>query len=82
MYDFSEINASDNTVITNLRHLSALERAKEALSRAKEQLLFGMPQDIAALDINEAIDFLGEITGETAACDIVSEIFHSFCVGK
>ena len=82
MYNFSEIEAKDNTVITNLRHLSALERTKEAVSRAKEQILGGMPQDIAALDINEAIAFLGEITGETVSDDIVSEIFHSFCVGK
>ena len=82
MYNFAEIEASDNTVITNLRHLSALERTKEALNRAKEQISAGMPQDIAALDINEAIDFLGEITGETVSDDIVSEIFHSFCVGK
>lgn len=82
MYNFSKISASDNTVITNLRHLSALERAKEAVCRAKEQILSGMPQDITALDINEAIDILGEITGETVSDDIISEIFHSFCVGK
>ena len=82
MYDFAQLEAKDATVITNLRHLSALERTKEALTRAKEQILSGMPQDIAALDINEAIDFLGEITGETVSDDIISDIFHSFCVGK
>jgi len=82
MYNFAEIDWGNSAVITNARHLLALGRTKEALSRAIEQLNGGMPQDIAALDINEAIDFLGEITGETVSEDIIAEIFHSFCVGK
>ena len=82
MYDFAEFDAEDGTIITNMRHMAALENVKTALCRAREQLYIGMPQDIAALDINEAIDFFGEITGETVSEDIVSEIFHSFCVGK
>lgn len=82
MYNFAEIEAGNTAIITNARHLAALNRTKDALSRAIGQLSGGMPQDIAALDINEAIDFLGEITGETVSEDIVAEIFHSFCVGK
>jgi tRNA modification GTPase len=82
MYNFAEIESGETAIITNMRHLSALSNTQEALSRAKEQLEGGMPQDIAALDINDAIDFLGEITGDTVSEDIVSEIFHSFCVGK
>lgn len=82
MYNFAEIECGNSAIITNARHLAALGSTKEALIRAIEQLDGGMPQDIAALDINEAIDFLGEITGETVSEDIVTEIFHSFCVGK
>lgn len=82
MYNFAEIEAGNTAIITNARHIAALSNAEQALSRALEQLNGGMPQDISALDINEAIDFLGEITGETVSQDIVSEIFHSFCVGK
>ena len=82
MYNFAEIEAGNTAIITNARHLAALGRAEEAVSRAIGQLTDGMPQDIAALDINEAIDFLGEITGETVSEGIVAEIFHSFCVGK
>ena len=41
-----------------------------------------MPSDIASIDINIAIHALGEITGETVSDDIVTAIFHSFCVGK
>ncbi|MBQ6530943.1 MAG: tRNA uridine-5-carboxymethylaminomethyl(34) synthesis GTPase MnmE, partial [Clostridia bacterium] len=42
----------------------------------------GMPADIASIDINAAIDALGEITGETVSDAIVNDIFHQFCVGK
>lgn len=82
MYNFAEIEAENTAIITNARHLSALQNTNEALRRAIAQLENGMPQDISALDINEAIGFLGEITGETVSEDIVTEIFHSFCVGK
>lgn len=69
-------------VITNMRHKTALIKAENALNRAAEAIEAGMPTDIASIDINEAIDALGEITGETVSDSIVSEIFHSFCVGK
>ena len=41
-----------------------------------------MPSDIASIDINIAIDALGEITGAVVSDDIVSAVFHDFCVGK
>ena len=62
--------------------VSVLAAAGEALGRAADAISLGMPSDFAALDINEAISSLGEITGETVSDDIVNEIFHSFCVGK
>ena len=65
-----------------MRHKTALIHANEALERAKDALISGMPTDIASIDINEAIDSLGEITGETVSDSVVSEIFHNFCVGK
>lgn len=82
MYELGKIGEDNCTVITNMRHLSALEECSKALSRALDSVRGGMPQDIAALDIYGAIDKLGEITGDTVSEDIVSEIFHNFCVGK
>lgn len=81
MYNLSNINAG-SSVITNLRHKSALVKACEALKRAELSIKAGMPSDIVSIDISEAIRVLGEITGETVSEDIVQEIFHSFCVGK
>ena len=77
-----EITASDGAVITNMRHKTALIKASAALERAAEAIDNGMPSDIASIDINAAIDALGEITGETVSDGIVDAIFHDFCVGK
>lgn len=82
IYNLGEIGVSNGTVITNMRHKKALDATEKALSRAVSALDGGMPPDIAAIDINSAIESLGEITGETVSDLIVDSIFHNFCVGK
>ncbi len=82
IYRLGEIASGDRAVVTNMRHKSALINAHAALIRAAEAIDMGMPPDIASIDINEAIEALGEITGETVSESIVGEIFHNFCVGK
>lgn len=82
MYQIGSIGENGEVLLTNMRHIAALSDAKNALHRAKDAVLAGLPQDLAALDIYEAINSLGEITGDTVSEDIVSEIFHNFCVGK
>ncbi|MDD6735139.1 MAG: tRNA uridine-5-carboxymethylaminomethyl(34) synthesis GTPase MnmE [Clostridiales bacterium] len=82
MYGLGEIGLDDSVIITNMRHLAALSSADEAIQRALVSVKEGMPQDFAALDINETIQYLGEITGDTVSEDIVTDIFHNFCVGK
>lgn len=82
IYKLGEINVSNGAIITNTRHKKALDMTEAALSRAVSALEAGMPTDIAAIDINAAIESLGEITGETVSELIVDSIFHNFCVGK
>ena len=82
IYELGAIERSDGAVITNMRHKAALIKAGEALDRTVEAIDMNMPSDIASIDINIAIEALGEITGETVSDDIVTAIFHSFCVGK
>lgn len=82
MYSLGELTGGDGAVITNMRHKSALSDASAALARVVEAIDAGMPSDIVSIDINIAIDSLGEITGETVSEDIVNTIFHEFCVGK
>lgn len=82
LYNLGKIGQNENTIVTNLRHVEALERAKSSLASCISSINDGMPSDIASIDINQAIDALGEITGAVVSEDIVSAIFHSFCVGK
>ena len=82
LYNLGEISSKRGEIITNLRHKTALINAKDSLDRALDALESGMPQDLAAMDLNMAIDALGEITGATVSDDIVSAVFKNFCVGK
>lgn len=82
IYNLGCLNQSGGSVITNMRHKTALIKARDALSRAAEAIRINMPPDIASIDINSAIDALGEITGETVSELVVEDIFHQFCVGK
>lgn len=81
-YNIGELSKPKTPIITNARQKRALSLADDALSRAISVMKLGEPQDLASLDIYEAADFLGEITGQTVSEDIVSSIFHDFCVGK
>lgn len=78
IYKDGEVDGAD--LITSERHLSALNRAKDALLNAF--LAKDEPIDCVLVDLREVYDALGEITGATAGEDIVNEIFSKFCVGK
>lgn len=67
-------------LITNERHISALLSAKRALESAKQGLAYTV--DCTLIDLRQAYDALGQITGKTATEDIVNAIFSKFCVGK
>lgn len=69
-------------VVTRLRHLDALERAKAALLESLGIVDECLPVDLASAALYDAVESLGEITGETAGEDIVDRIFSEFCVGK
>lgn len=71
----------DKAYIIEERHYSALLRAANALRSAKDNADRYTP-DILSIDLKEAWDALGEITGETANEQIISTVFEKFCVGK
>ncbi len=82
MYGLGALESGKGGIITNARHKAALVKAEAALKSGIDALRSGMPADIASIDIGEAVDALGEITGETVSESVVNEIFSSFCVGK
>lgn len=69
-------------MVTNLRHYEALMNAKEALSATQKGLLEGVPGDLIASDVRQALHHLGSITGAIDPEDILDHIFSNFCIGK
>ena len=73
---------SDTTLVTNQRHAQALSDARASLLRVREGLASGIPTDLAAQDIREAIYHLGSIVGEISTDEVLGNIFRNFCIGK
>lgn len=69
-------------VAINARHHAALSRARESLGRAHESVAGGFAADFVAIDLRDAVESLGEITGEALKEEVIDHIFASFCVGK
>ena len=69
-------------VLTNLRQQQAVDRAVEALDRARKAVEGKTPHEMLLLDIYEALRGLDELTGETTADDVLNLIFSTFCIGK
>jgi len=74
--------SEDVAFLIEERHYDALKRSYEALERAIRACEIGRELDLIGIDVKEAWDALGEITGETATEAIIEEIFAKFCVGK
>jgi tRNA modification GTPase len=71
-----------NVIITNIRHYEAMTRVSESLARVLIGLEDQIPSDLVAIDIRQAIHYLGEITGEITSDEILGNIFKNFCIGK
>ena len=74
--------SSDSVIITNIRHYEAMIRVSESLDRVLTGLDNHIPSDLVAIDIRQAIHYLGEITGEITSDEILANIFRNFCIGK
>ncbi len=72
----------DALVIQSDRQKENLQRCIESLEAARMALSVDLPLDIISMDIQEALEALGELTGEVTTDDILDRIFGSFCVGK
>jgi tRNA modification GTPase len=71
-----------DTIVTNLRHYESLYNAKNSLKDVIHGLDTGITGDFLAMDIRQALQYLGEITGEITTDDLLANIFSKFCIGK
>ena len=74
--------SSSDSLILSIRQEQALEQAKQNIERALLGTRGKLSEELIAFDLREAIDRLGEITGEIVADDILDQIFSHFCIGK
>lgn len=77
-----ELSFNDEIYITNLRHKTNLEEAKNSLQMVLESIENQMPEDFFSIDLMNAYAALGLIIGEEVEEDLVNEIFGKFCMGK
>lgn len=73
---------NNDPVVSNSRHYEALVNALIATVKVQEGMAAEVPADLVAVDINQALYHLGEITGEISSDDLLSNIFANFCIGK
>ncbi len=74
--------SQEDVIISNIRHFEALQNVSESLGRVTAGLSDKLPEDLIAIDIRQAIHYLGEITGEITTDEILGNIFKNFCIGK
>ncbi|MBB6109025.1 tRNA modification GTPase [Mucilaginibacter lappiensis] len=74
--------SGDETLVTNIRHLEALQKTEEALIRVLGGIDGSITSDFLSMDIKQALHYLGEITGAVTTDDLLDNIFSKFCIGK
>lgn len=79
---FDEKIISSNILLTNIRHINSIKNAIIGLNKAISSIKDKASMDLVSLDIKEAWNCLGEITGQTETESIIDAIFSKFCVGK
>jgi tRNA modification GTPase len=72
----------EGIIVTNIRHKLALDRASASLARAIDVMKSDQPLEILAIELRDALDSVGEITGEVTTEEILNKIFSDFCIGK
>ncbi len=72
----------EGPVVTNIRHKQALDKSAAALGRAAGVLASAGHLELLAIELREAADSLGEITGAITTDEILNRIFADFCIGK
>ena len=73
---------SNSVLVSNVRHYEALCSAQDALERVGSGLQDGLSGELLAMDLHDALDALGEITGQVSSQEVLNTIFERFCIGK
>ncbi len=77
-----DFQTGQETIVSNARHLDALQKTAFSLNQALEGLQTNVTADFVAMDIRQAMFHLGTITGQISEDDLLANIFSKFCIGK
>jgi len=81
--EIRSLSTDDQHVITNLRHVEALRKAEQAIKETEHGFEMGLPGDLLASHLRDALRHIGTITGDIDVDrDILGTIFGKFCIGK
>ncbi|MCL2676922.1 MAG: tRNA uridine-5-carboxymethylaminomethyl(34) synthesis GTPase MnmE [Streptococcaceae bacterium] len=72
----------DATYLSNTRHIILVEQALQALKEVNQGLSLGQPVDLLQVDMTRCWQILGEITGDAAPDELITQLFSQFCLGK
>lgn len=73
---------ASTALVSNLRHIQALQEAQQALLSAQSALDMEIPADLISIDVENALTALGEISGRSVSEEVLNNIFSRFCLGK
>ncbi|NLY44293.1 MAG: tRNA uridine-5-carboxymethylaminomethyl(34) synthesis GTPase MnmE [Clostridiaceae bacterium] len=82
MFYQGRIGMKSDIIVTNVRHKDSLVKARQSVLNCIDSVKAGIPIDMIYIDIQNAIESLGEIIGLTVSEEIIEEIFRDFCIGK
>lgn len=73
---------TSDTVISNIRHYEALQKAADAIKRVSAGIKDSISGEFLSMDLQDCLTALGEITGEITSTEVLENIFKHFCIGK
>lgn len=82
MFFDGDIDNTDQTLVTNERHINLLEKSKKSLESSVKDIERGVTLEACEIDVNNAYEFLSQITGEAVGEEVLDNIFNEFCIGK
>lgn len=82
MFLSGTINLTDQTYVSNARHIAKLTETLNALQDSLQSIADQMPVDMVEIDLKNAWLLLGEIIGDTSSTSLLDELFSKFCLGK
>ena len=80
--NLNEFNTTDCNYLSNVRHIDLLEKANESLHEAINAIKSELEIDMISIDIKNALDYMGEIVGESNTELVIDRLFQRFCLGK